>query len=189
MSSSYRDSLNKWLAEQEVTAHTVYDVGGSQEQISKRVKSWEVDDYLIFDLPQPHKGRQPDVAFDINEHSPALEGYKGVADIVYCLEVFEYVYNPIQAIKNLACLVGASGRIFASFPFYYPVHQPIEQDYLRYTLAGVKKYAELAGLRIVNVTQRKPISYGLLHFNSVERLRGAKEYDHNTLGYIVEFSK
>lgn len=189
MSSSYRDSLNAWLREHEVKTGTVYDVGGSQEQMPKRVKSWEVNEYVIFDLPSPHKGKKPDVEVDINLHSPILDGYKGMADIVYCLEVFEYIFDPVRAMKNLASIVKPTGRIFASFPFYYPVHQPIEQDYLRYTLAAVKKYAELAHLKVIKVTQRKPDSYGLLHFNSVERLRGAKEYDHNCLGYIVEFAK
>jgi len=189
MSSSYRESLNTWLREHEVKAGIVYDVGGSQEQLERRVKSWEVKEYVIFDLPSPHKGKKPDVAVDINLHAPILDGYKGMADAVYCLEVFEYVYDPVRAMKNLASIVKPTGRIFASFPFYYPVHQPVEQDYLRYTLAGIKKYAELAHLKVIKVTQRKPDSYGLLHFNSVERLRGAKEYDHNTLGYICTFTK
>jgi len=189
VSSSYRVSLDKWLQSQEVKAGTVYDVGGAQEQMPRRVKSWEVGEYLIFDLPHPHKGRKPDVAVDINEFSPVLDGYKGMADIVYCLEVFEYIYDPVRAMKNLAGLVKPTGRIYASFPFYYPVHQPVDNDYLRYTLAGITKIAQVAHLKVMSVQTRKPESYGMLHFNSVERLRGAKEYDHNCLGYIVEFAK
>ena len=62
MSSSYRDELNRWLEQLDVKADRVLDIGGSQKSLKPRVKSWEVGQLRIADLPNPHENSpKPDI--------------------------------------------------------------------------------------------------------------------------------
>lgn len=192
MSSSYRISLNNWLATLcEVEANTVYDVGGSQEKIKDRVKHWAVKDYLVFDLEQPHADSpKPDVVCDLNiKHQPALNAYRGMADIVFCLEVFDYVYDPMNAFRILYDLTKPGGKCYISFPFMYPTHNPIEDDCLRYTEFGIRKLAKANKFKEVVISPRRPETNSVELLWRSERLRAAKHYDHNVLGWIAELRK
>lgn len=190
MSSSYRISLNNWLKRQNVNAEVVFDVGGAQEKVKDRVASWNVKQYYTFDLESPHKdSEKPDVVLDLNEYNPEITGFYKLADVIYCLEVFDYVYDPVRAMRTLADLLKKQGRLFVSFPFMYPQHQPIKDDALRYTLSGIIKIADKAGLEVVSVEIRKPETNILDQWWRVERLRAAKNVDHNVLGYIVELKR
>lgn len=186
MSSSYRLSLENWLKELDITADTVIDLGGSQLPVYKRVKTWDVDKYLIADLPQPHvNSPKPDIEIDLNLFYQS----KHTADIIFCLEVFEYIYNPLMAMNNIESLLKANGTAWVTFPSFYPMHQPIEDDCLRYMPAGIKKLAQAAGLQIVQMIPRRPETGALLQYFGAERLRAAKGEDHMFMGFIVEFTK
>lgn len=68
MSSSYRIELDKWLSQLDVSADRVLDIGGVQEQMPSRVKSWEVSEYIISDLEFAHKGEyRNDIILDMNK--------------------------------------------------------------------------------------------------------------------------
>ena len=189
--SSYRESLDAWLSELSVNASVVFDVGGSQVKLKDRVANWNVEQYLIFDLKKPHiDSPKPDVVCDLNNgHNPSATGYMSLADEVYCLEVFEYVYRPELALKTLRGLIKGNGKLWVSFPTVYPVHNPVEDDALRYTLPGIKKLAKLVKLNIEEVIPRRPKTNALGMLYAAERLRAAKGFDNDVLGYIVRFSK
>lgn len=190
MSSSYRLELNKWLSNHDVTGPTVFDVGGSQEPLKPRVKSFNVERLVTFDLENPHKeSKQPDVVCDLNKKNPQIIGYKGVADRVYCLEVFDYVYDPVRALTTLKELMNHTGRLFVSFPSIYPMHQPVEDDALRYMPGGIEKLAQAVGLKVVQMTPRHFETNMWQQTISMERLRAAKRVDHSISGWIVEFKK
>lgn len=187
MSSSYRNTLNAWLSSLDVVASKVLDIGGSQESLSGRVRSWKVDEYLVADLPNPHKDSpKPDIEMDLNVTKPfALEDY----DLIFCLEVFEYVYDPVNAMKLIASQLTPGGTAWVTFPSVYPLHQPIEDDALRYMPAGIEKLAARARLNIIEMIPRRPETTAWQNFISAERLRAAKNIDHAFLGYIVRFEK
>ena len=194
MSSSYRNTLNEWLSNLDVKANTVLDIGGSQETMPKRVKSWNVENYIIADLPQPHKDSpKPDIEMDINKTlEPVNDPYNDFADYfdsIFCLEVFDYVYDPMTAFRNIELLLKKGGTAWVTFPSFYPTHQPIEDDSLRYMEYGIRKLAKGAGLTIEEMIKRRPESNMLDQFIRTERLRAAKNYDHEFLGWIVRFSK
>jgi SAM-dependent methyltransferase len=190
MSSSYRISLENWLKELDVKADRVLDIGGSQLPIKPRIKSWDVKEYKIADLPSPHKDSpKPDFEGDLNEIVFISEYDARNFDLIFCLEVFDYVWNPANAIKNIANLLSDNGRAYITFPFMYPQHQPIEDDALRYAPGGIKRLADYAGLRIVNMIPRYTETDALEHFIRSERLRAAKHINHNILGWIVEVTK
>lgn len=186
MSSSYRISLDNWLKILDVKSERLLDLGGSQLPVINRVKSWSVKEYFIADLPEPHvDSPKPDIEIDINKYFTGLETY----DTIFCLEVFEYVYDPVTAIKNISKLLELGGTAWVTFPFLYPTHNPIEDDMLRYTEFAVKKLAEVAKLKIIDIIKRRPETNAIENLWRAERMRAAKGYDHNFTGFIVEMKK
>lgn len=187
MSSSYRISLDNWLKELDVKATRVLDFGGSQLPIKGRTKSWDVKEYLIADLPEPHVGSpKPDLELDMNY------GYFGddqIADTVFCLEVFDYIWNPVNAMQIVAMLLKKNGTAWVSFPSFYPLHQPVEDDALRYMPAGIVKLAESAGLSVEQMIKRRPETDMLEQTWRAERMRAARHEDHNFTGFICQFKK
>lgn len=186
MSSSYRISLDKWLSELNVSADRVLDIGGSQLPVRSRVKSWDVKEYKIADLEEPHvDSPKPDIIMDLNKPFGNLQHY----DLIFCLEVFDYIYDPMRAFITIATLLKPGGTAWASFPSVYPQHQPIEDDALRYFPGGVKKLAEAVGLSVEETIYRRPETNKWQEFFYAERMRAAKHVDHSFTGMIVRFSK
>lgn len=194
MSSSYRMSLDKWLAELDVKADSVLDIGGSQLPVKDRVKSWDVKEYLIADLPEPHADSpKPDIELDMNVRIWEGDVFGKIAqptfDFVFCLEVFDYIWNPKGAMVNIAYFLAEGGTAWVSFPSIYPLHQPVEDDALRYMPAGIVKLSEYAGLSVEQMIKRRPETNLWERFYRAERMRAAKHEDHNFTGFIVEFKK
>jgi SAM-dependent methyltransferase len=188
MSSSYRNTLDNWLGNLNVTAEKVLDIGGAQEQMKRRVNHWEVKEYVIADLPDPHKGDKPDIELDLN--LPIRQrGTVKQFDMIFCLEVMEYIWNPVQAHETIARYLKPTGSAWVSYPSFYPLHQPIEDDALRYMPSGIKKLAENAGLKVIQLIPRRPDTNVLEEAWSLERMRAAKGEDHRFTGWIVELRK
>lgn len=188
MSSSYRLELERWVKELDVKADRVLDIGGSQLPIKGRTKSWDVKEYQIADMPEPHvNSPKPEIEMDLNE--PDRGYFEGDIDIIFCLEVFEYIWNPVEALHTISIYLKEGGTAWVTFPSFYPLHQPVEDDALRYMPAGIVKLAESAGLSVESMIKRRPETNALLQFFSAERLRAAKNEDHNFTGFIVELKK
>ncbi|MFH2018564.1 MAG: methyltransferase domain-containing protein [bacterium] len=145
----------------DVDCDSVVDIGGSQLPIYKRVKSWNVRDYKILDLEQPHECKRfPDILLDINEFDVGF--LNGNFDVAFMIEVMEYLYNPVRAIKNINLLLKFGGLLYISTHELYPVHNPIEFDYLRYTKNGIIKILEKCGFNILDVCEKK------LHYSGAQ---------------------
>lgn len=186
MSSSYRLSLENFLQTLDVKSDSVLDVGGAQLPLPKRVKSFETNNYKIMDLEDPHVGSpKPDIVFNLEEDVWAAEQY----DLVFCLEVFDYIIDPINAMQNLRDMTKPGGTIWVTFPFLYPTHQPIEFEGLRYTENAVKRLAIKSDLEIIEIIRRKPETDAVDQLWRRERMRAAKNYDHDVLGWIVRLTK
>ena len=155
--SYFREQLEKWLATLKINADVLIDIGGGAKPVLPRLGSRDVCKYVIMDNcvePENLEGIQKHdfVEFDINYDllSQRINPKNYQADVIFCLEVFEYVFDPLQAMHNIADMLKDSGVAYISFPFVYPMHEPIEYDYLRYTSRGVQKLAESVGLRRLN---------------------------------------
>lgn len=187
MSSSYRLELNRWLAQLDVRADRVLDIGGAQESVKGRTHSWDVKEYLIADLPEPHvNSPKPDIELDLNYHRSA-EGDQ--YDLIFVLEVFDYIWNPEAAMNTISSYLKPNARAWVTFPTVYPHHQPIEDDALRYMQGGIKKLADNAGLTMLQMIPRRPETDAVEQLWRRERMRAAKGFDHNVTGWIVEFQK
>lgn len=196
MSSFYREQLEDWLSEIDVNASAVLDVGGSDNPIKGRTRTWNTSIYRIVDLENPHKGEKPDWILDLNtgEMKVDISENPFFPDVIFCLEVFEYIWNPVVALKCINKMLDNGGLLYISFPFVYPVHEPAESDYLRYTKFGVQKLLEETGFEIIDNKSRIATEGGseLISFYSKERMRYKGALRTNTIqdiGYLVTARK
>lgn len=128
----------------------------------------------------------------INESKEIKAGKYRNFDVIFCLEVAEYIWSPIIFHENLWYLLKPNGLAYVSYPTIYPTHNPVEYDYLRYSERAIKKYAELSRLTILSIVPRvasvgnEPLS----QFYRAENMHPVKNSNlpfH--IGYIVEFTK
>lgn len=186
--SWYRSQLESFLSELDVKADTVLDIGGAQGNVKGRTKSWDVKEYKVLDLP--------DYDLDYRESSTSANGdesdfdYIDQADLIFCLEVFEYLVNPRGALRNIYDCLKEGGKAYITFAFAYPHHNELELDALRYTEPGIKRLADSAGLKITNTWYRTDKSGLLKQFYAADGMHPAKQYaHHNVTGFIVEVTK
>lgn len=174
-----RNQLETWLQTLAVEAESVADVGGKKLPVKNRVGSWKVERYDILDLPE----------YDLNKEWDLREIYTAV----FCLEVFEYLYNPLQAMKNLFGLLRKGGVLYASFHFIYPHHGPQSCDYLRYTQWGVDKLLAEAGFSSWERWSRRFGSpQAMARLFSGEKMKGIDTFNapiHGDQGYLVKAIK
>ena len=186
MSSVYRKHLENWLGTLAIRADRVLDIGGAQLPIRNRLHSFTANEYRILDLPQPHDARaHVDIVGDLNEPFDIDMEYQ-IFDMVFCLEVMEYIYNPVQAIHSIARFMASSGTLYITFPHYYPPHEPYENDYLRYTLSGIRKlmepYFEIQ--EVIPRTARDGLGW-VIGGNALRASKRAGQVEINALGFII----
>ena len=195
MSSNTRQQLEKWLGEIEIFPfETVLDIGGSQNPIQNRLKIVDKDaKFTILDLEQPHECKQkPDIIMDIQKQywhmtQPRLKKF---FDVAFCIEVSEYWYDPLQALRNISYFLKKEGILYISFHFIYPMHNPIEEDCLRYTRFGCVKFLEEAGFEIDLITPRMAEEMSPMEFYSKEKMRPTKGFKgHQEIGCLIRCSK
>lgn len=198
MSSKTRQQLEDWVSRFEISGK-VLDVGGAQLSLKGRVRFAGESEIWTLDLPAAHEQNQKsDLVWDINkclfsELSQTSQFERrdlfGTFDHVFCLEVSEYLWNPVCAMKNLALFLKEGGRAYVSFHFLYPVHKPVDADFLRYTPAGAEKLAEIAGFEVVKHTARVASTDVLAKFYASEGMKGAPLTNHLVIGSLLELKK
>lgn len=184
MSSYTRQQLEEWLSRIDVSTESVLDVGGGANPVKSRVKSWNVKEYEILDTGHEEEKEKIDYVKDINSLVFVPKEY----DVVFCLEVFEYVYDPVVAMHNLYKFLNKRGILYLSVPTIYPVHNPPGIDYLRYTKHGIEKLLEVAGFSSWEITPRiATAGLGLLSsFYSVEKMHPVKDKIVYDIGYMIK---
>lgn len=218
MSSYSRQQLESWISKIEVNGGKVLDIGNSQLKICKRLKSFECDEYVGLDLENPHEGEKSDIVCDLNECLYDIEQrkpedgycrlhgimpklslqdytleYSKMFDIVFCLEVSEYWWDPATALRNINWFLKKGGILYLSTHFQYPCHQPLKDDCLRYTISGIEKLLKETGFEIEDMQPRLLSEVGQNIYNdliSVEKMRPAKNYDkHGWSGALIRARK
>lgn len=168
--SFYRDQLENYLKTIDVKAEIVFDVGGKEKPVKGRTKTWNVKNYEILDLPE----------YDLNKELK----YEKKCDFIFCLEVFEYLIDPITAMKNLKNLLVRNGSAIVSFPLIYPVHNDVNFDSLRFTETGVRRIVQHSGLSVKSVFYRKTRTGSLVKYYHEDGMKMAKNMNHEVTGYI-----
>lgn len=192
--SVYKDQLNSFVSTLEVKAKVVFDWGGSQNPIKGRTRSWDVQDYKIVDLAEPHVEKQkPDFVWDANEnHWPDedMNKYMGNVDALFMFGVFDYVIEPGQAMRNVASLLSPSGYAWIEFPLFYGHHEPLWAEGCRYSEGCIMRLLDRADLKLDEII-RKPAGNPLLvEFMRLDGQRLSKNYQyHDTVGFITKVSR
>lgn len=149
MSSNTRKQLENWLKTINVSG-TVLDVGGVTLPVKGRTESWNVSDYKILDYCKEKRGTKADYIMDINYLISEVPKF----DVVFCLEVMEYVWNPAMALHNISNMLKLNGLLYISFHFLFPHHHPTSIDYLRYTISGIDILLKKTGFEMLEVLPR-----------------------------------
>lgn len=204
--SYYRRQLEEWLKTINVKAERVLDIGGASNPARSRVNSFEVQECVFFDNGA-EEAKVEYMPFDINLPLTQLTGYEAELqkdefgqlnkttfkfDVIFCLEVFEYVWNPVQAVKNIYDLMSNDSVAYISFPAIYPVHNPVDIDYLRYTKNVIQKYLEDTGFQKIVIKAREATAgrEALANFYRSEGMHpvrnSALPFD---IGYLVKARK
>lgn len=175
MSSVSRKQLESWLKTIDVTGR-VLDVGGSQNPIKGRTKSWEVEDYKILDLVYPHEQKQrPDIIEDIQRVSWIEDDFgESYFDTVFCIEVMEYVFDPLSALRNINKFLCVGGRLYISLHFLYGLHNPKGEDCLRYSKNAIKKLLSASGFTLEQMIDKKVTDPGMVSLEEFYRREGMR---------------
>ena len=189
--SYYKDQLNIWLKKLNIKADRVLDLGGGENPVKSRVALWEVNDYKILDNDIRFK---PDILADINyplNEKIRASKYRDF-DIVFCLEVAEYVWSPITFHKNIWDLLKPGGIAYISYPTIYPLHNPVGIDYLRYSKNAIEKLLTEVGFKTWEIAPRVATrgKKALATFYQLEGMHPIKRDDSIfDIGYMVKVSK
>lgn len=155
--SHYRNQLETWLKTVSVETDNVVDIGGASNPAKNRVAKFECKacDFIDSELEKPADGVNV-LKADIQQYEQlrAVGLSYDLYDVAFCLEVFEYIYDPLTALSNIHTLMKPGGVLYITFPFVYPQHNPMEFDYLRYTPTGAYKLLKEAGFSIVETAYR-----------------------------------
>lgn len=191
MSSKTRQQLETWIKWKKVSGR-VLDVGGSQLPLKDRIQM-EGDTFVtVLDLENPHEVKvRPKIVQDLNlDPESDVREFIDYFDYAVCLEVTEYLWNPVRALETINLMMKQGGKLFISFHFIYPVHNPINQDYLRYTRAGAMKILQQTGFKIVDISSRKGTHGLIMPLITKEQMRPAQGYDfHDDVGCLIVAEK
>ena len=206
--SYFRNQLEDWLKKIDVKADRVLDVGGGSKPIEGRTKSWEVKDYRIIDNGLEEQKVGSMYMFDLNKEGMELTLMQNLGgekeeekltldlyDMVFCIEVFDYIWNPVQALENINAVMVDGGILYLSVPFIYPHHNPAEYDYLRYTRWGVEKLLKETGFEILELVPRnanKPsMLFDFWHAEGMHpcKIKPDMNLGHDEIGYCIKAKK
>jgi SAM-dependent methyltransferase len=109
MASNSRIQLEEFLKTLDISGR-VMDIGGAQNPVKGRTKSFNAETYIITDLEIPHgEKKKADIVFDLNNKVKLAPKLYGSFDWVFCLEVFEYLWNPAQAMDTISKVLKKPG--------------------------------------------------------------------------------
>jgi len=208
-----RIQLNDWLKNIDVNKNGVLEVGAGSNPVIKKVKSFQVKQYKTLDN-NFQIDCKPDFNLDLNQirfsdkngwiskagpqTTPDINNkvikkvFKYSPNIIFCLEVMEYIYKPETVLKFFYDILAPGGVLYISFHTIYPVHEPYEYDSLRYTKWGIIHLLEEVGFSKWEVTPRTATkgSEELKKFYKKEKMFALKNselpYD---IGYFVKAMK
>jgi len=86
-SSFFREQLNAWLATIGVRAQRVVDAGGGANPVKGKVRSWDVEEYVILDNALERQKTQAHIVADLNQvlrpaDNPSIACRVGVFDVL-----------------------------------------------------------------------------------------------------------
>lgn len=188
--SKFKEQLKDHLKEISLKAPRILSIGG-QENDKNYFGLVECEEWVVLDNNNDHK---PQILHDMNRSIQTEGGlemadkYIEYFDVVLTLNLWEYIYSPLDCMKNIVDFLKPGGKLISNFPFVYPLHRPEGTDYLRYTPEGVEKLLKMAGLKLV--THDYILGNTLLKtYYQMDGLKARDGFDHQIVGSIIEATK
>lgn len=173
--SKSREQLNDYLKNINIEGKVVLDVGVQDKPTSRLTKGKPLF-YYTLDIDSQWK---PDFVADLNH--PNLDeliasklhskGSLSLIDTIFCIEVLEHCWNPVQVIKNLFDTLRPGGTLYLSTPFINPHHDVV--DYLRFTDEWYDQVLYKLGFDDITVHERGATT-GLEALQQFYKLEGMK---------------
>src|SRR3990167_9936056 len=140
--SESRRQLERWLGTLEIEG-SVIDIGGISLPVRNRTKN--PLECSILDIREARKGVRTTYVRDLNLPIDDVPRH----DVGFCLEVMQFLYDPLTALKNMRKMCDT---LYINFHLF---HIPCTgTDYLRYTEKGWRKLLEESGWNVAEVAPR-----------------------------------
>lgn len=94
-----------------------------------------------------HSTRHIDCFVDLNNVLPLDDDQ---IDTILCTDVLEHIADPGKLSGEMARILAPGGRLVASIPFLYPLHE-VPHDYFRFTEFKLRQFCEEAGLQVLEL--------------------------------------
>lgn len=170
--SKSREQLNTWLKTIELKGGCLLDVGVQDKPVRDRLGGCDVDCYRTLDVDVQWN---PDILMDLNEvdnnQVVVAKLYEHAFDYVFAIEVFEHLWNPIAALKQIYTMLNKDGYLYLSWPFINPLHDIF--DACRYTEEGMRNMLERTGFEVVDVDYRRA-TVGKEHLEAFYQAEGIR---------------
>lgn len=133
MASLYKQQQIDYLKSRVYEVDQVLDVGGGDKRADEYT-TVKANRYLVMDNDP---AASPDFLWNLNDFGHPEEVFAIERDphfdLIFCLNVFEYINQSYNAMANLYTWLRPGGKLVVTLPFIYPLHNPVGIDYTRYT--------------------------------------------------------
>jgi len=186
--SVYKTNLISITKQEEIKADCILSIG-CQEDDKKYFKSFEAKEFYTLDVERSHK---PNFLWDMNRPIDDAEPELGQDliekfDVVLALNLWEYIFDPVTAHRNILNFLKRGGMYIGNYPFIYPQHNPVFMDFLRYTPLGVSKILKEAGFS--DIDQTLILSNNIARYYLLDSAKTAAHVDHRTIGTFIYAKK
>lgn len=162
MASLSRTQTEEWLRQMEIKSDRVVDIGGSANPVNRRIKNWNVKDYIIIDncaeqkeFEKKDSGKRwfpPDIVYDINySFTKEIKDRCKDTDIVFMMGLLPHLWDVITAIKNANDILKSGGLLYVNAPYLIPIHKDEINDFTRLTPKGIEKILEKTGFTDIKI--------------------------------------
>ncbi len=187
--SRYKDELKKILSEFQISGENALSIGNLNDDR----KYFKKAEFVTWQTMDCDRDVQSDYLFDLNDDMVENEELSApdlveAFDHIFAFELWDYIYDPVTAHRNIAMMLKQGGTYYGSYPFVYPKHNPDTKDMLRYTDDAIKKYLTKFGFGEINIIPRHGNDL-LRQFYSKDGMRTKKGFDHSITGWVVKAKK
>lgn len=118
----------------------VLDLGGVKNAEYHRIVNASVENIIVWNLSPK---TSPDELVNLDD-IPSLPQFPENTDVVLLMNVLEHLYRPLDLLDWVGRGLPSGGKIIASTPFCYPVHES-PNDYWRLTPQAYARFFEELG--------------------------------------------
>ncbi len=155
------ESIKTFLEDnREYISGRVLDFGAGHQPYKELIES--IDDvtmYVPFDNPNFPATR----VITGSKYADDLNKIRGTFQTVICTQVLQYTLHPLKIAENIYSLLIDGGHVLLTYPTCWDEIE--DEDYLRYTKAGIRKIFHVSGFDEIDHQARFAVETGYMRFN------------------------